>query len=253
MAQQDQCNRQQGGSQQEGFSPSRQQWGQDDARSYGPSGPYAPEQEYERGQASEGWRREQQRGAYGPPDRWASRDDQPGYGRGGYGGYEDQGRDRYGAYGQDRYGSYGQDRYNQDRYNQRNAGSQGQRGLYGQNPYGQVGSYHDPDPMRDERSFGFDPDAYQDRGDWGYRGTSRDQRRYAEDPYQREQFDPDYDQWRQEQLKSLDDDYRQWRSDRFKKFSDEFSSWRSSRSASGNKGSSGGTQTTDQGNKNKNT
>ena len=42
-------------------------------------------------------------------------------------------------------------------------------------------------------------------------------------------FDPDYHQWRTEQMNKLDADYNSWRGDRYKKFSDEFDSWRSSR------------------------
>lgn len=43
------------------------------------------------------------------------------------------------------------------------------------------------------------------------------------------QFDPDYTQWRSEQLRSFDDDYRNWRKERYGKFSDEFNQWRQSR------------------------
>jgi len=41
--------------------------------------------------------------------------------------------------------------------------------------------------------------------------------------------DPDYDQWRREQMKALDDDYDAFRRERYQKFSDEFTTWRSSR------------------------
>jgi hypothetical protein len=44
-----------------------------------------------------------------------------------------------------------------------------------------------------------------------------------------QQFDPDYHQWRSEQMRNLDDDYREWRQDRYKKFSDEFTQWRKNR------------------------
>lgn len=47
---------------------------------------------------------------------------------------------------------------------------------------------------------------------------------------ERDEFDPDYHQWRSEQVRRLDDDYRSWRQDRYKKFSEEFDKWRSSRS-----------------------
>jgi hypothetical protein len=44
-----------------------------------------------------------------------------------------------------------------------------------------------------------------------------------------DQFDPDYHQWRSEQMRALDEDYRSWRQDRYKKFSNEFDQWRSER------------------------
>ena len=53
------------------------------------------------------------------------------------------------------------------------------------------------------------------------------------------QFDPDYHQWRNEQLRTLDDDYRNWRQDRYKKFSDEFSHWRKNRPSSAGESDSG--------------
>lgn len=50
------------------------------------------------------------------------------------------------------------------------------------------------------------------------------------------EFDPDYHQWRNEQLSVLDADYQAWRDERDKKFSAEFSQWRSWRSRSGKEG-----------------
>lgn len=47
-----------------------------------------------------------------------------------------------------------------------------------------------------------------------------------------DQFDPDYHQWRSEQMRALDEDYRSWRQDRYKKFSDEFDRWRAERNRS---------------------
>lgn len=44
-----------------------------------------------------------------------------------------------------------------------------------------------------------------------------------------EHFDPDYHQWRSEQMSLLDKDYRAWRDDRYKKFSEDFNTWRSNR------------------------
>ncbi len=43
------------------------------------------------------------------------------------------------------------------------------------------------------------------------------------------QFDADYRQWRDEQMRLLDQDYAQWRRERYRKFAEEFSQWRSQR------------------------
>lgn len=43
------------------------------------------------------------------------------------------------------------------------------------------------------------------------------------------QFDADYRQWRDEQMRLLDLDYAQWRKERYRKFAEEFSQWRSQR------------------------
>lgn len=55
---------------------------------------------------------------------------------------------------------------------------------------------------------------------------------------QQEHFDPDYQQWRDEQMRSLDEDYRNWRQERYGKFSEEFSTWRKNRDS--NRPSEGG-------------
>ncbi len=43
--------------------------------------------------------------------------------------------------------------------------------------------------------------------------------------------DPDYHQWRQEQIRNLDSDYNEWRRERYDKFSNDFNTWRSNRPA----------------------
>lgn len=43
------------------------------------------------------------------------------------------------------------------------------------------------------------------------------------------QFDADYRQWRDEQMRLLDRDYAQWRQERYRKFAEEFSQWRNKR------------------------
>lgn len=46
-------------------------------------------------------------------------------------------------------------------------------------------------------------------------------------------FDPDYHQWRSEQIRKLDSDYDDWRRERYTKFSDDFNNWRNTRSTGG--------------------
>ncbi len=41
--------------------------------------------------------------------------------------------------------------------------------------------------------------------------------------------DPDYQQWREQQLRRLDEDYASWRGERYQKFSEEFDQWRRNR------------------------
>jgi hypothetical protein len=47
------------------------------------------------------------------------------------------------------------------------------------------------------------------------------------------QFDDDYNHWRNEQIGKLDEDYKAWQGERRQKFSDEFGKWRSERTAKG--------------------
>lgn len=106
--------------------------------------------------------------------------------------------------------------------------------------------------------------SYQGIGDWGRSrqdqggpsGWASQQRNLGDYAGQRGQHhDPDYHQWREQQLRNLDDDYQSWRGEHYKKFSDEFSEWRKNRSTqdtgSANKrstasgtGSSSGTSST---------
>jgi len=86
---------------------------------------------------------------------------------------------------------------------------------------------------------GSQDDAY--RGRQG--GFGRGSNRYgtAGDDYQdlnakRSHHDPDYQQWREEQIRGLDDDYKAWRDERYSTFSNEFGEWRKNRK---NRSSSG--------------
>ncbi len=70
---------------------------------------------------------------------------------------------------------------------------------------------------------------YQDRGrSYGAQGSGSGQQRH---------YDPDYAQWRNQQLRELDRDYDTWRQERYKKFSDDFTSWRSNRASTTNRAS----------------
>lgn len=42
-------------------------------------------------------------------------------------------------------------------------------------------------------------------------------------------YDPEYQQWRAEQLRRFDEDYRRWRQERFSRFLEEFNQWRQRR------------------------
>lgn len=151
---------------------------------------------------------------------------QGGYG-GGYG--PAPGRREFGYGGGSGYGDQGYGRSRQDQGYSRHS----QQGGWGGH----------------ERSdFGRDTQGW-DRGAGGSNYGNSDQQ-YVRQGRTSEPFDPDYHQWRQEQVDALDEDYRNWRNDRYKKFSDEFNKWRTERDAqrgsdkSGGSGSASGQQGT---------
>ncbi len=148
---------------------------------------------------------------YAPQDRYPPRTD---YGyrdsdhlsRGGSGdafrGYEGQGNNGYGADGRAGQG-YSEDGYAPGGWVGGGEAPQGQWGPYGR---------------------GSDDES---RGQYRYGGGAQEVRERSR------RFDPDYYQWRSEQLNALDADYQTWREERYKKFADEFSQWRSGRSRPG--------------------
>lgn len=71
-------------------------------------------------------------------------------------------------------------------------------------------------------SFGSDPDQQGGLGQGGH-GDS-------EAASHQDLLDPDYQQWRNEQMRAFDEDYRKWRQERFRRFSDDFTNWRKARS-----------------------
>jgi hypothetical protein len=67
-----------------------------------------------------------------------------------------------------------------------------------------------------------------DSDNWGRRDSVRDwgEQRGASAQHS---HDPDYYNWRSEQIRNLDNDYQSWRQERYSKFSDDFNKWRSDR------------------------
>ena len=97
----------------------------------------------------------------------------------------------------------------------------------GSRPYGAglpVGAAHD---YRNHRRGGGGYDAQS-----GYRSNSGepDYGGYGLAPgrpgHRYDEFEPDYHQWRNEQLRLLDEDYLKFREERFRRFADEFNEWR---------------------------
>lgn len=114
------------------------------------------------------------------------------------------------------------------------------------------GSGHrDEYPDQERGNYGYARRGYGRGGGAGYgsddasmRGTADYSRSRQPHPQgQQGHHDPDYQQWREEQMRMLDDDYQSWRQERYQKFSDDFNSWRSSRTsqASSGKGPTGNT------------
>jgi hypothetical protein len=53
-------------------------------------------------------------------------------------------------------------------------------------------------------------------------------------------FDPEYQQWREQQMRELDTDYSHWRRERYEKFSQEFNEWREARRRNQQRAADGG-------------
>lgn len=181
-------------------------------------------------------------------DRYASQRDssanqyRSGGGRGGesqFGGYgRSDSDDRGGNYGGRSGGGYGGgQQYQQDRYSQ---GGQQQGSDWG--GARQSGAGYGGYGSSDRFSEGYGGSQYsgsqgggagqygsgrQDRFGGGFYGDSD---RFSSGGHQSQQgHDPDYHQWRNEQISSLDKDYETYRGERYQKFSDDFNTWRSNR------------------------
>jgi hypothetical protein len=46
-------------------------------------------------------------------------------------------------------------------------------------------------------------------------------------------YDPQYQAWREQQMRRLDEDYRSWRQERQRRFENEFETWRQQRAPQG--------------------
>lgn len=176
--------------------------------------------------------------------------------QGGYrGGYQnegwgaDRGRSMSGNYGGGSFG--GQDSYS-------GSGNYGSASGYGQ---GGSGRYRDQGPRHEGwredsgrrdygRMAGTGSDSYANslgehyggtHEERDYRGSLRSGSGQSEWQSQGRQqhYDPDYEQWRHEQMRTLDNDYHGWRQERYQKFSEDFNKWRSERSTRQGAGVSG--------------
>ena len=157
---------------------------------------------------------------------------------GNYGNY-DQGGQRSQRFGQYRqgydarsdstggHGNFGPDGNNGGRdWNQGYPGNQG----YGQSAVDRnqgYGRQRDWQQHAPSNQGGYGDDGYQ--GNW-QRGQGGGQSYH----------DPDYHQWRSEQVSQLDRDYDEWRQHRYQRFSDEFNDWRSNRNRGAQQGQGGG-------------
>jgi len=94
-------------------------------------------------------------------------------------------------------------------------------------------------PQNDEQY----ADRYDSRGPRYQCGGSPEDRWSQGGGHQRHQGhrhqDPDYHQWRSEQIRNLDRDYEQYRQERYRNFASDFDKWRSTRLPQGQSQSAG--------------
>ena len=186
------------------------------------------------------------------------------------------GSDRNYGGGQSNYGSSGARQDWGDRDSSSGGGWQGSPAGYGRDT-ANFGNRQEPGPSRRQGAEGYghyggrgddgsswpgNERSYNDRGDGNRGGTWRGRDYEASQGYgarpgefgngplgsgdeRQQHWDPDYHQWRGEQMRNLDNDYADWRRDRYKKFSDEFNSWRSNRASTSGEAASGSSGTTE--------
>lgn len=154
------------------------------------------------------------------------------FGNEAYGGAQQEG-----AYG-GAYGNYGLSRdagYNPRETNANDSwepeSSRGSRGFGHSQNYGGALGYQDELQRGGPQNW----QQFNDRfGRSGYQGGDHQGSSYqgsaqAYSGQGAHQHDPDYHQWRSEQIRGLDNDYKAWRDERYSKFSSEFGEWRKGR------------------------
>lgn len=157
--------------------------------------------------------------------------------QGGFQGHRDNsntrfGNDASGGSHQETYGNYGLSRdsgYNPRETNANDnwepENSRGSRGFgHSQSYGGQLG--HQDEPQRGSQNW----QQFSDRfGRSGGQGGNQQGGAQGHAGNAGHHHDPDYHQWRTEQISNLDNDYKAWRDERYSKFSSEFGEWRKGR------------------------
>lgn len=232
-------------------NPDRGNWssrdeghGSDDRRGGSQGG--APRSSWESQQSSFSERGDQMGGYYTGSDR------NYGGGQGNYGSGrsgDDWGRNQGGTDWRSAPGGYGRDTADRERGPQGGRGfsDPGPRGTYDQASYERGSQGFRGRGLQAHERFGNEDVFSQGSRDerQGWQGERQGQGGYGVAAgHEQHHFDPDYHQWRSEQLRNLDEDYRSWRQERYKKFSDEFNSWRAGRNRGGPSSGSGSTGST---------
>ncbi|RYF07818.1 MAG: hypothetical protein EOO31_04955 [Comamonadaceae bacterium] len=199
--------------------------------------------EYDRGgRESENWGANRQQGGYEGRSRYGAYSQQsqgeslrwndPDRDASGSSGY---GSGRFGGAGSSNFGGYGGNGRHQDdsQYGRQQAALHhggSQHGGYADRFSDDYGTR-----QRGEQYGGQDQYGGRDQGGYGERSYGEASRfGSGMQPGNRNSqthHDPDYHQWRAEQMRNLDNDYEAWRGERYKKFSEDFNEWRSKRPA----------------------
>ena len=158
-----------------------------------------------------------------------------GYGGSGYGG--DYGQDRFGGGEYLRQSGRGQYRPGEGGYGQGDlSAGRGYEGVYGEG----AGRSGGGQGRYDETQEAAPADDYESYAGGGDADDRSGQHRDDFDPdyleWRRGQlagYDRDYNHWRENQARTHDEDYRRWRDERRQKFHEDFHGWRQSRSGPG--------------------